>query len=74
VNGLVFSVVSVFSGLIIGRLGMDWAVGISIVLTLMVIAHLFTLHFPREEHLESDEPREKNIDIIGTIRIIAGIS
>lgn len=56
VNGLVFTVVSVFSGLIIGRLGMDWAVGIGIVLTLLIILHLLTLTFPREEHLESEEP------------------
>ena len=31
VNGLMFTVVSVFSGLIIGRLGMEWAVGITLV-------------------------------------------
>ncbi len=74
VNWLTFSVVSVFSGLIIGRLGMDWAVGIAIISTLIVIVHLLTLTFPREEHLEGDDKRDKNVDIRGTIRIIAGIS
>ena len=34
VNGLVFTVVSVFSGILIGQLGMNWAVGIVVVLTL----------------------------------------
>ncbi len=74
VNGLVFTVVSVFSGLIIGRLGIEWAVGIGIGLTLLTILHLFTLSFPREEHLESDVPRDKDMDIRGTIRVIASIS
>ena len=63
VNGLVFTVVSVFSGFVIGRLGMDWAVAIGIALTIIIILHLLTLTFPREEHLESDEPREKNLDL-----------
>ena len=73
-NGLTFTVVSVFSGIVIGQLGMTWAVGIVLAVTLLVIIHLLTLTFPREEHLESDEPRNKDIDIRGTIRIIAGIS
>lgn len=74
VNGLTFTVVSVFSGIVIGQLGMTWAVGIVLAVTLLVIIHLLTLTFPREEHLESDEPRNKDIDIRGTIQIIAGIS
>lgn len=58
-----FSVVSVFSGFIIGRLGMDWAIGVALVSTLIVVAHLLTLTFPREEHLEGDEPRDKKVDL-----------
>ena len=42
---------------------MTWAVGIVLLLTLAVIIHLFILTFPREEHLESDEPRNTDIDI-----------
>lgn len=52
VNGLVFSVVSVFSGFVIGRLGMTWALGIVLGITLIVIIHILALPFPREEHLE----------------------
>ncbi len=74
VNGLVFTVVSVFSGLIIGRLGMDWAVGIGIITTLLVMAHLSLLSFPLESHLDDRHEDEKKIDLRGTIRIIAGIS
>jgi MFS transporter, DHA3 family, multidrug efflux protein len=74
VNGLVFTVVSVFSGLVIGQLGIDWAVGIVLAVTLLVIIHLLTLTFPREEHLEGGESRDKSLDLRWTIRIIAGIS
>lgn len=73
-NGLVFTVVSVFSGLIIGRLGMDWAIGISMTVTLLVILHLLSLSFPPESHLDDRHEDDKKIDIRGTIRIIAGIS
>ncbi len=74
VNGLVFTVVSVFSWLIIGRLGMDWAIGISMMVTLLVILHLFSLSFPPESHLDERHEDDKKIDLRGTIRIIAGIS
>ena len=74
VNGLVFTVVSVFSGLIIGRLGMDWAVGIGIFSTLLVIFHLLSLSFPAETHLDDRHEEDKKIDLRGTIQIIAGIS
>ena len=42
---------------------MTWAVGIVIAVTLVVIVHLLTLTFPREEHLESDAARDKTIDL-----------
>ena len=74
VNGLMFTVVSVFSGLIIGRLGMEWAVGITLVSMITVILHLFTLKFPDESHLDDRHEDDKTIDIRGTIRVIAGIS
>ncbi|MBP9779255.1 MFS transporter [Candidatus Gracilibacteria bacterium] len=74
INGLVFTVVSVFSGIIIGQLGMDWALGIGLVSTLFVIIHLLSLTFPLESHLDNRHDDDKNIDLKGTIRIIAGIS
>lgn len=74
VNGLVFTVVSVFSGLIIGRLGMEWAVGIGIFSTLLVIFHLLSLSFPAETHLDDRHEEDKKIDLKWTIQIIAGIS
>ena len=74
VNGLVFTVVSVFSGILIGQLGMTWAVGIVITLTLGLIIHLSALTFPHETHLDERHEDDKKMDIRGTIGIIAGIS
>jgi DHA3 family multidrug efflux protein-like MFS transporter len=71
VNGLTFSVVSVFSGLVVGRLGMDWAVGISIVSMIAVMLHLMMLTFPSESHLDDRHEDEKKVDIRGTIKVIA---
>lgn len=53
---------------------MDWAVGISMTVTLLVILHLLSLSFPPESHLDNRHEDDKKIDIRGTIRIIAGIS
>ena len=74
VNGLTFSVVSVFSGLVVGRLGMDWAVGISIVSMIAVMLHLMILTFPNESHLDDRHEDEKKVEIRGTIKVIASIS
>jgi MFS transporter, DHA3 family, multidrug efflux protein len=74
VNGLVFTVVSVFSGFIIGRLGMTWAVAIVLAVTLLVILHLSFLSFPPEPLLDDRHEDDKKIDLRWTIAIITGIS
>jgi DHA3 family multidrug efflux protein-like MFS transporter len=73
VNGITFTIVSAFSGFIVGRLGMGWAVSVSIILTFLVIVHLLTLDFPAETHLENRHKDDKKVDLKGTIQIIAGI-
>jgi MFS transporter, DHA3 family, multidrug efflux protein len=74
VNGLTFTVVSVFSGLIIGRLGIEWALMIVLATTLLVIIHLLTLTFPSEPLLDDRHDDDKKVDLKWTIRIIARIS
>jgi MFS transporter, DHA3 family, multidrug efflux protein len=44
VNGLSFTLTSVFSGLVIGRLGMGWALSFGIAGTALALAHLFSIH------------------------------
>lgn len=75
-NGIAFLVASIFSGLVIGFLGMFWMLAIAIGLTLIIIVHLGLLSIP-------DLPKQANVagqagasttghevDIRGTIRAI----
>ncbi|MDD2907449.1 MAG: MFS transporter [Candidatus Gracilibacteria bacterium] len=73
-NGLAFGIVSVFSGLTIGFLGMGWAIIITIIASLLGIFHLLFLNFPKEDFSHQKEEGGKKIDLIGTIKVISGIS
>jgi len=80
-NGVSFLVCSIFSGLVIGYLGMGWMLGIAFVLTILVVAHLLTLHVPDvaaagagqgdgEPAAPAEPPR---LDIAGTIRAVRAV-
>jgi DHA3 family multidrug efflux protein-like MFS transporter len=71
-NGLAFAITSVFSGLVIGMLGMDWALWISVALTAVVLVHLLTINFP-EKAPQHTEEKPKKIDIKGTIAAITAV-
>ena len=68
-NGVAFAITSVFSGLVVGLLGMGWAVAIAIVLTALVAAHLLTIRIQEEPPKPGvDDPRV--IDLGGAIRAV----
>ncbi len=71
ITGVSFTVTSVFSGLVIGRLGMGWALGLSVGCTSIALLHLFTIDIPEQapEIVESDGPR-KWIDVRGATAAI----
>ncbi|RJT76472.1 MFS transporter [Arthrobacter cheniae] len=48
VQGLMFIITSVLSGLSVGLLGMGWTVLIAVALTALALAHLLTLRMPEE--------------------------
>ncbi len=48
VQGLMFLVTSVLSGLSVGLLGMGWTIAVAVVLTALALAHLLTLRMPEE--------------------------
>lgn len=54
VNGLSFAVTSVFSGLSVGRLGMDWTFVIAVALTMLSLLHLWTVRIPEPEIVHAD--------------------
>ena len=79
-NGVAFLGASIFSGLVVGYLGMFWVLVIAIVMSLLVIAHLATLTIPdlpkRVRHSHDGEPEHEHdhdhegVDVRGTIRAI----
>ncbi len=77
VNGVAFLVASIFSGLVVGFLGMLWMLVIALVLTVLVVIHLLTLSIPESAkhaaHSGHAEAKTDNhsIDIRGTVRTIA---
>lgn len=74
-NGVAFLVASIFSGLAVGYLGILWMLVIALVLTVLVVVHLFTLTIPdlvSQPQTDSDQaqPQAQGVDIRGTIRAI----
>jgi DHA3 family multidrug efflux protein-like MFS transporter len=70
-NGISFLVASIFSGLLIGFLGVFWMLIFAISFTLLAIIHLWTVSIPEKEivHTHTEEG-VKHIDIRGTIKVI----
>lgn len=73
-NGIAFWIVSILSGIVIGQLGMGYAILMSIFVSLLVLIHLLLLSFPPEPILIENQHTKKSIDMRGTIRIVASIS
>lgn len=74
-NGIAFLGASIFSGLVIGYLGIAWMLGIAIGLTLLVIAHLATLAIPdfAKQDGDASEGQHGRVDIRGTIRAVKSV-
>lgn len=79
VNGMAFAITSVFSGLIIGGLGMGWAYYLALGLTLGALVHVLTIHLDEPEPAlpEVGAERMRTIDVRGAvdaIRAVPGLS
>jgi MFS transporter, DHA3 family, multidrug efflux protein len=76
VTGVSFAVTSVFSGLVVGQLGMGWALGISISLTFVALFHLQTVHIDEPEPARVAGERVPKVDVrsaIDAIRAVDGL-
>lgn len=74
VTGVSFAITSVFSGLIIGMLGMGWAYAAALALTVASLAHLATITIPEAEpERPDDETAPKYVDLRGAIGAIAAV-
>jgi len=75
-NGVAFLGASIFSGLVIGYLGIFWMLMIAIALTVLVMLHLTTLTIPERAKVERNgshtkaPSQQQSVDIRGTIRAI----
>jgi DHA3 family multidrug efflux protein-like MFS transporter len=71
VMGVSFAITSVFSGLVVGRLGLGWALYLSVALTVIGLVHLRTVRFaepPPQPHDGSS-----HVDIRGALEAIHAV-
>lgn len=76
VSGVSFLVTSVFSGLVIGFLGMGWALAMAITMMGLAALHLLLVRIP-ETRLAHDPELTKKVDLKGSIaaiRIVPGLA
>lgn len=60
----------VFSGVIVGFLGMDWAIYITLLLSGSMLLHLFFISIPEEHIVHDANLKQKQIDFRGAFRAI----
>lgn len=70
--GIAFAITSVGSGLVLGFSGMMLALILAIIFTALAIGHMLTITVPEKEVVRNAEAK-KDIDIKGTIKVIAAI-
>jgi DHA3 family multidrug efflux protein-like MFS transporter len=71
-RGISFSLTSVLSGVVIGFYGMDVALILACVLTVITLIHLMTISLPEPKIVHTEE-RPRTMDLAGTIAIILTI-
>lgn len=78
-QGVMFTVTSVFSGILIGWFGMGVAITLAIIVTAITLAHLLTIHFPDTISSISKDEENKSTKLsdlkitIATIIAIPGL-
>jgi DHA3 family multidrug efflux protein-like MFS transporter len=73
VTGVTFAITSVFSGLVIGTLGMGWAYYSAVVLTAVALVHLRTIHITEDEPVPAEEGASSFVDVRGALDAIHAV-
>ena len=76
VTGISFAITSVFSGLVIGGLGMGWAYYLTVLATLGALVHILTVRFDEPEPEREPGQRTKFVEIgpaLEAIRAVPGL-
>ena len=71
-NGVTFLVASIFSGLVIGFMGIFWMLILALLLTTIVLAQLLIISIPEKQIIHTSE-NPAGVDIRGTIKVIRAI-
>lgn len=64
---------TVFSGLVIGRMGLEWAMYITLILSGLALIHLFFVSIPENRLHHDPEVLNKQIDFKGAIKAIRSV-
>ncbi|WP_190243213.1 MFS transporter [Arthrobacter globiformis] len=73
VQGLMFIVTSLLSGLSVGLLGMGWTIAVALVLTALAFAHLLTLRMPEELRAAATDA-QGGFDLRGSLAAVLAIA
>ena len=76
VTGISFAITSVFSGLVVGGLGMGWAYYLTVVATLGALVHILTVRFDEPEPVRDPDQKPKFVEIgpaLEAIRAVPGL-
>lgn len=73
VQGLMFIVTSVFSGVSVGLLGMGWTIVVAVVLTALAFAHVLTLRMPEEVRAAATDA-QGGFDLRGSLGAAAAVA
>jgi DHA3 family multidrug efflux protein-like MFS transporter len=73
VNGVAFAITSVFSGLVIGGLGMGWALYLSLTFTIVAFLHLLAIRIPEAEPERADGDATGQFDVRGAVDAIKAV-
>jgi MFS transporter, DHA3 family, multidrug efflux protein len=73
VTGVSFAVTSVFSGLVIGNLGMGWAFYVSVALTFASLFQLRRIHIDEPEPVPAADGASARIDVRGALEAIRAV-
>lgn len=73
VQGISFACTSVLSGMVMGFFGIEVVLGLTLILTVFVISHLFFIHLPIERPVPEIPPeieKSPKVDLVGTLGLL----
>ncbi|HJR25071.1 MAG TPA: MFS transporter [Acidimicrobiales bacterium] len=73
VNGVAFAITSVFSGIVIGQLGMGWALYLSLGLTVVAFVHLVGIRIPEAKPEPMEGESTSQFDVRSAVDAIRGV-